>query len=34
MDTAFYDIVSSAYVWKHVLEEGSDGHGNQKHIDF
>ena len=27
-------IVSSAYVWKHVLQEGEDGHGNQKHIDF
>ena len=26
-------IVSSAYVWKHVLQEGEDGHGNQKHID-
>ncbi len=20
--------------WKHVLQEGEDGHGNQKHIDF
>ena len=27
-------IVSSAYVSKHVLQEGGDGHGNQKHIDI
>ncbi len=27
-------IVSSAYVLKHVLQEGEDAHGNQKHIDF
>ena len=27
-------IVSSDYIWKRVLQEGEDGHGNQKHIDF
>ena len=27
-------LVSSAYVKKHVLQEGEDDHGNQKHIDF
>ena len=34
LHTCIVYIVSSAYVWKHVLQEGEDGHGNQKHIDF
>ena len=29
-----FNKVSRAYDYKHVLQQGEDCHGNQKHIDF